>query len=563
MTSAKGGMRDLGLVTRLVAATLVAGIVTAAVGTVLLRASARDALRLQMEDRLVRAAERMATGVDDRVNATVEAVELVATREAVVELRPEASTELTVARRVLRSIERMTLYDRDGRPVAAVASRSLVSPSDMAPAPAIPELVADGRTVLRTTDQDQPYLEAIVPVEDPPGTVVGALIAAAPLDLVGSRVDTALFDFDGTAFLIDGSGRISVHPERDLVVRGETFDLRRFDGASVATFEDEGQRVLASYAPTTTFDGAVIVEQPERDALAPVGRELTQLTAILVAVVAVTVLAVSLVGRQLLRPLHSLAEAVSRLARGERSVRVSEHGAGEVGALAREFNRMADALEEHIDQLATSEERLRSILENTTSIVHVKDLEGRYVQVNRRFAELFEVDRDEVVGRTDHDLFPRDMADVYRHNDLQAVTTGEAVEVEELVFHDDGELHVYLSVKFPLRDGQGTIYGTCGISTDVTEHRRAERYQRQLEQARQRRQQALELNDSVVQGLAVGLYALQLGEDGQAREAIENTLEAAKGVIDRLLTENEEGMRPGDLIRSEPADVLRRRGDPR
>lgn len=553
-------MRDWGLVTRLVAATLLAGILTAVIGTVLLRTSAQGALRAQVEDRLVRAAERMATGIDDRVRTTVESVELVATRAAVVELSPRAATtELTVARRVLRNVDRMVLRDVGGRPVAAVSATALLAPSDVGTDPGLTELVADGHTAVRAIDAERALLEMIVPVEDPPGTVVGSLTAATPLELVASRVDATVFDVDGgTAFLVDGDGRITVHPERGRPLREERFDLSALDGGRVATLQDGGDRVLTSYAATTTFDAAVVVQQAEGVALAPVGAELTQLTAILVAVVMVTVLAVSLAGRALLRPLHALVEAVSRLGRGERSVRVEEDGSGEVGTLAHEFNRMADALEEHIEELATSEERLRSILENTTSVVYVKDLEGRYLQVNRRFEDLFDVDRADVIGRTDGEIFPEDRAEVLQDNDLQAIRTGEPFEVEEMVVHTDGELHTYLSVRFPLRDGHGEVYGTCGISTDVTDHRRAELYRRQLDEARRRRQQALELNDSIVQGLAVGLYALELGEHDRARDAIDNTLEAAKGVIARLLAEDEE-MQPGDLVRSHAADLTRGR----
>ena len=549
-------MNDRGLVSRLVAATLLAGLVTAVAGTILLRASARDALRAQVEDRLVRVAERMATGVDDRVRALVEGVELLATRQAVAQLDPASATELNVARRVLRSVGQLTLYDRDGNPVAAVSATRLIGAEDVEPDPSLRDQVGDG-PVVRVVGEDDPMLEVIVPVEDPPGNVVGTLSAVSVLDLVSSRLSSRLFDLQGTAFLVDGSGRIVVHPERGPVLHGERIEPQVGQG-TVTTREVDGEATLTASAPTTSFDGAVVVQEPEDVALAPVGGQVARLTAILVAVVTVTIIAVSLVGRHLLSPLHALAEAVSRLGRGERSVRVPDAGTGEVGALARQFNRIADSLQEHIEELATSESRMRAILDNASSVMHVKDLDGRYVVMNRQFCELFELDPEEGLGKTDHQIFPPDMADVYRHNDLQAIRTGQAVEVEELAFHDDGELHIYLSVKFPLRDARGKIYGTCGISTDITQHRKAERYQRQLEEARRRRQQALELNDAVVQGLAVGLYALELGEDGHARDAIESTLEAAKGVIDRLLAENEEGMHPGDLVRSEAAQVTRR-----
>jgi PAS domain S-box-containing protein len=124
-------------------------------------------------------------------------------------------------------------------------------------------------------------------------------------------------------------------------------------------------------------------------------------------------------------------------------------------------------------ELATSEKRLQSILDNTTAVIYLKDLEGHYFTINRQYEKLFHVTRHEILGKTDYEIFATAVAEVLRANDQQVVEAEAAIEFEEVVPHDDG-LHTYISVKFPLRDTAGTIYAVCGISTDITDRKRSE-----------------------------------------------------------------------------------------
>jgi PAS domain S-box-containing protein len=126
-----------------------------------------------------------------------------------------------------------------------------------------------------------------------------------------------------------------------------------------------------------------------------------------------------------------------------------------------------------------SHNELIALLDHTSAVIYMRDLDGRYLLVNRQFEKLFSVSRDTIVGLTDHDLFPIEMADAFRANDLQAAANGAPVQMEETAPGEDGT-HTYITVKFPLKDAAGVPYAVCGISTDITDRTRAEAEVRRL-----------------------------------------------------------------------------------
>ena len=123
--------------------------------------------------------------------------------------------------------------------------------------------------------------------------------------------------------------------------------------------------------------------------------------------------------------------------------------------------------------LLESQRTLKAIVDSTTAVIYVKDVEGHYILINRRFEELFHVASETARGKPDTALFPRATADAVRANDLAVLAAGCPLEFEETVPHDDGP-HTYISIKFPLHRASGEIYGVCGISTDITARKRAE-----------------------------------------------------------------------------------------
>jgi PAS domain S-box-containing protein len=129
--------------------------------------------------------------------------------------------------------------------------------------------------------------------------------------------------------------------------------------------------------------------------------------------------------------------------------------------------------------LAVGPDQLLALIDNTSAVIYMRDLDGRYMVVNREYERLFHLRREDIVGLTDHDLFPAAIADEFRANDRRAASTGVPVSIEEVAPGEDGP-HTYITVKFPLLDSAGRAYAVAGISTDITDRKRAEEQVRQL-----------------------------------------------------------------------------------
>ncbi len=133
------------------------------------------------------------------------------------------------------------------------------------------------------------------------------------------------------------------------------------------------------------------------------------------------------------------------------------------------------------DALLESEQRLQSVLDSSKAVAYLKDLEGRYLLVNRQWAELFSQSKEAGLGKTDYEIFPLEFAETFRANDREALNAGKAIELLETAPHPDGT-HTYLSIKVPIYDAQGNAYATCGISTDITARLAAEEALRRSEE---------------------------------------------------------------------------------
>ena len=130
--------------------------------------------------------------------------------------------------------------------------------------------------------------------------------------------------------------------------------------------------------------------------------------------------------------------------------------------------------------LADRTELLNGVLEGTTDAIFVKDLNGRLLLANATCAALARSTPEQLVGKTDEELFPPDVAAAIRQLDKAVIAGGSPIQLEESI-PVAGEPRVFLTLKAPLRDGGGRVVGVLGISRDITESKRAEETLRQSE----------------------------------------------------------------------------------
>jgi two-component system, sensor histidine kinase and response regulator len=132
------------------------------------------------------------------------------------------------------------------------------------------------------------------------------------------------------------------------------------------------------------------------------------------------------------------------------------------------------ALSAAFSKLEINERQLQAIMDNAKAVVFLKDRDGRFLFINKQFEELFHIKCADIVGKTSFDLFPKSVAQPIYENEQDVLASGKACEFEELI-PQDGSEHVYLSVRAPICDSEGEPFAICGIATDITSIKSAER----------------------------------------------------------------------------------------
>ncbi|MBA3849322.1 MAG: hypothetical protein C0502_04925 [Opitutus sp.] len=193
--------------------------------------------------------------------------------------------------------------------------------------------------------------------------------------------------------------------------------------------------------------------------------------------------------------------------------------------------------------LQNSETRLNAILDNSPLVIFVKDLQGRYLLSNPQHTRNLMRPRDQIVGRTDAELFPPETAALFAANDRKVIAGGGPEEFEETALMD-GRLMTGIVQKFLLRDADGRPYAICGISTDITERKRAEQERRDLERRLQDKQRleslgvlaggvAHDFNNILTAVLGhASLAQLQLPADAPLRSPLAQIEHAARRAAD-------------------------------
>ena len=223
----------------------------------------------------------------------------------------------------------------------------------------------------------------------------------------------------------------------------------------------------------------------------------------------------------------------------------------EVLARTSELRHTKALLEEDIrrrqqaeNALHLSEVRLQAIIDGSSSLIFVKDLEGRYLLVNRAYQTELLPPGTQLEGRTDFDVFPEADARRFREMDQAALASDTPLVFEESVPLAAGGERIYLTQKFPLRDAEGRIYAVCGLSSDITATRASEqerlRLQQQLQESRRLEALAMlaggiahDFNNLLTAILGhASLLSLQIDRASGQQSALEQIQQAARRAAD-------------------------------
>ncbi len=189
------------------------------------------------------------------------------------------------------------------------------------------------------------------------------------------------------------------------------------------------------------------------------------------------------------------------------------------------------------------ESYLTAIIENQPRLMWLKDASGRFLAVNRAFAQSCgKAEREELIGKTDFDIWPEELAAKYRTDDEATMKNGKSVGVEETIF-DKGEYRWFETFKTPVKDNAGKIIGSTGYARDITVRKREEEALRNV--------QKLESLGVLAGGIAHDFNNLLGGIFGYIDLAAEKstermvqdmlaralaTIDRAKGLTQQLLT---------------------------
>ena len=164
--------------------------------------------------------------------------------------------------------------------------------------------------------------------------------------------------------------------------------------------------------------------------------------------------------------------------------------------------------------------RLEAILENTTSLIFIKSLDGRYIMINRRFREVMGVSDEMVINKTDYDFSEKEAADHYKRLDDEVISTRKPVETEEWIYGPEGRKNLLL-IKFPLIDHKRKIFGISGIATDITDR---VLYQQKLIEARKNAEEAKQLQEQFLANMSHEIRTPMNGIQGMTNLLLQTEL---------------------------------------
>ncbi len=202
------------------------------------------------------------------------------------------------------------------------------------------------------------------------------------------------------------------------------------------------------------------------------------------------------------------------------------------------------------EDLRASGKKYREVVENLPQRIFVKDKNLDYVFCNESYALDFKITSKEIVGKTDYDLYPKELADKYLTDEKRILSTGKKEEIEDKYIIFGKELAIH-SVKTPRRDEEGNVTGILGTFWDIGEKKRVEE---------EREKYCLHLQELISERVAeIESLNDKLLKEAAARRWIEEEFLRVRTSLEVQLSEREADLER--VSRELQGEVGKRRGD--
>ncbi|QJR10671.1 Sensor histidine kinase RcsC [Usitatibacter rugosus] len=193
----------------------------------------------------------------------------------------------------------------------------------------------------------------------------GVTLVAINLKFIGDVVSRIRIGHAGRVYVVDSASRLVAHPSQSLVLRQTSlrdapafrFISNRLDsepGTAVSMFESldlDGREAMVSAGPLSTAPWVLVAEQPRSEVLSPLYSRLVRTALLTLAGLLLAIAASAILAQRLASPILAVRKGAERIAHGDLSARIDVRTGDEVEALAREFNFMADQLQEYTSGL--------------------------------------------------------------------------------------------------------------------------------------------------------------------------------------------------------------------
>ncbi|HYV91179.1 MAG TPA: PAS domain S-box protein, partial [Chitinophagales bacterium] len=123
-------------------------------------------------------------------------------------------------------------------------------------------------------------------------------------------------------------------------------------------------------------------------------------------------------------------------------------------------------------KLLESEGLLKGIMDHTSSLIYIKDLEGKFLMINKQKEKILNLKASELIGTDSLNHLPKEQAAEVRKTDHIVIEQKHAIEFEQVIKHADGTSHTYHTSKFPLFNADDNVFAVCAVATDISESKK-------------------------------------------------------------------------------------------